>query len=78
VYDRLVTYICNTASRERISTGDCFRVVFAAFLSMGMSHKQSLRRASAAVALSATIGGTQVSMTTAVEIDKMLSGNSRF
>ena len=44
---------------DTVGTGDCFCGVFAASLSFGMSLKESLRRASAAAALSATVRGAQ-------------------
>jgi ribokinase len=58
---------------DTVGTGDCFCGVFACSLSFGMSVKESLQRASAAAALSATIRGAQTSMPSADEIDIFLS-----
>jgi ribokinase len=58
---------------DTVGTGDCFCGVFASSLSFGMPVKRSLRRASAAAALSATVRGAQNSMPSADEIDKFLS-----
>jgi len=58
---------------DTVGTGDCFCGVFASSLSFGISVKKSLRRASAAAALSATIRGAQNSMPSANEIDIFLS-----
>ncbi len=57
---------------DTVGAGDCFCGVFAASLSFGMSLKESLRRASAAAALSATVRGAQNSMPSADEIDLLL------
>jgi len=61
--------------RDTVGTGDCFCGVFACSLSFGRSVKESLLRASAAAALSATIRGAQTSMPSADEVDKFLSTN---
>ncbi|MBA7591089.1 Ribokinase [subsurface metagenome] len=58
---------------DTVGAGDCFCGVFACSLSFGISVKESLRRASAAAALSATIRGAQTSMPSADEIDTFLS-----
>ncbi len=58
---------------DTVGTGDCFCGVFASSLSFGMSVKESLRRASAAAALSAMVRGAQTSMPSADEIDRFLS-----
>lgn len=58
---------------DTVGAGDCFCGVFACSLSFGMSVKESLRRASAAAALSVTLRGAQTSMPTASKIDKFLS-----
>ncbi len=58
---------------DTVGTGDCFCGVFACSLSFGMSVKGSLRRASAAAALSATVRGAQISMPSADEVDRFLS-----
>ena len=58
---------------DTVGTGDCFCGVFACSLSFGMSVKESLRRASAAAALSATVRGAQTSMPSADEVDRFLS-----
>ncbi|MFC1937915.1 ribokinase [Chloroflexota bacterium] len=58
---------------DTVGTGDCFCGVFACSLSFGMSVKKSLRRASAAAALSAITRGAQTSMPSADEIDRFLS-----
>ena len=58
---------------DTVGTGDCFCGVFACSLSFGMSVKESLRRASAAAALSATVRGAQTSLPSANEIDRFLS-----
>jgi ribokinase len=60
---------------DTVGTGDCFCGVFACSLSSGMSVKQSLRRASAAAALSAIARGAQTSMPSADEIDRFLSAS---
>ena len=57
---------------DTVGAGDCFCGVFACALSCGMSVKESLRRASAAAALSVTRKGAQTSMPTAGEIDAFL------
>ncbi len=57
---------------DTVGAGDCFCGVFACSLSFGMSVKESLRRASAAAALSVTRKGAQTSMPTASEIDTFL------
>ena len=57
---------------DTVGAGDCFCGVFACSLSFGMSVKESLRRASAAAALSVTKKGAQTSMPTASEIDTFL------
>jgi len=62
---------------DTVGTGDCFCGVFAGSLSFGISVKESLRRASAAAALSATIRGAQTSMPSADEVDRLLSGNPK-
>jgi len=64
-------FLVNIAETD--GTGDCFCGVFARFLSFGMSVKESLRRASAAAALSATRRGAQTSMPSAEEVDRFLS-----
>ena len=61
---------------DTVGTGDCFCGVFASSLSFGMSVKESLRRASAAAALSATVRGAQTSMPSADEVDRFLSETS--
>lgn len=61
---------------DTVGAGDCFCGVFASSLSFGISVKESLWRASAAAALSATRKGAQTSMPTASEIDTFLR-NSR-
>ncbi len=58
---------------DTVGTGDCFCGVFAASLSLGTAVKESLRRASAAAALSATVRGAQTSMPSAGDIDRLLS-----
>jgi len=58
---------------DTVGTGDCFCGVFACSLSFGMSVKESLRKASVAAALSATVRGAQTSMPSADEIDELLS-----
>ena len=58
---------------DTVGTGDCFCGVFACSLSFDISVKESLRRASAAAALSATVRGAQTSMPPADEIDTFLS-----
>jgi ribokinase len=62
---------------DTVGTGDCFCGVFACSLSFGMSVKESLRRASAAAALSATRRGAQTSMPSADEIYRFLSNTSK-
>jgi ribokinase len=57
---------------DTVGAGDCFCGVFACALSLGISAKQALRRASVAAALSVTMKGTQTSMPTAGQIDKFL------
>ncbi len=57
---------------DTVGAGDCFCGVFACSLSFGMSVKESLRRASAAAALSVTKKGAQTSMPTASEIDAFI------
>ena len=58
---------------DTVGTGDCFCGVFACSLSFRISVRESLRRASAAAALSATVRGAQASMSSANEIDRFLS-----
>lgn len=58
---------------DTVGAGDCFCGVFACSLSFGIPVKESLRRASAAAALSTTIRGAQTSMPTASEVDEFLS-----
>jgi len=58
---------------DTVGTGDCFCGVFASSLSFGMSVKESLWRASAAAALSATVRGAQTSMPSAAEVDRFLA-----
>ena len=58
---------------DTVGAGDCFCGVFACSLSLGMSVKESLRRASAAAALATTVKGAQTSMPSAEEIDSFLS-----
>jgi len=58
---------------DTVGTGDCFCGVFACSLSFGLSVKESLQRASAAAALSATRRGAQTSMPSADEVDRFLS-----
>ncbi len=58
---------------DTVGTGDCFCGVFASSLSFGMSVKESLRRASAAAALSASVRGAQTSLPSADEVDRFLS-----
>ena len=58
---------------DTVGTGDCFCGVFASSLSSGVSVKESIRRASAAAALSATVRGAQPSMPSAEKIDEFLS-----
>lgn len=58
---------------DTVGTGDCFCGVFACSLSFGMSVKESLRRASAAAALSASVRGAQTSLPSADEVDRFLS-----
>jgi len=58
---------------DTVGTGDCFCGVFACSLSFGMSAKESLQKASAAAALSATRRGAQTSMPSADEVDEFLS-----
>ena len=60
---------------DTVGAGDCFCGVFACSLSFGKSVKESLLRASAAAALSATIRGAQTSMPSADEVDRLLSAN---
>ena len=62
---------------DTVGTGDCFCGVFACSLSFDVSVKESLRRASAAAALSATVRGAQPSMPSAEEIDTFLSTLAR-
>ncbi len=64
---------------DTVGTGDCFCGFFACSLSFGMSVKESLRRASAAAALSATVRGAQTSMPSADAVERLLSatGNAR-
>ena len=62
-------------SVDTVGAGDCFCGVFACSLSFGMSVKESLRRASAAAAISVTKKGAQTSMPTASEIDTFLCTN---
>ncbi len=62
---------------DTVGTGDCFCGVFACSLSFDVSVKESLRRASAAAALSATVRGAQPSMPSADEIDTFLSTLAR-
>ncbi len=57
---------------DTVGAGDCFCGVFACSLSSGMTVKDSLRRASAASAISATRRGAQTSMPFAREIDRFL------
>lgn len=59
---------------DTVGSGDCFCGVLAASLSSGMPVKESLRRASAAAALSATVRGAQTSMPSAEEVDRFLGG----
>ena len=58
---------------DTVGTGDCFCGVFACSLPFGLSVKESLRRAAAAAALSATVRGAQASMPSADEVDRFLS-----
>ncbi|MBA7618045.1 Ribokinase [subsurface metagenome] len=58
---------------DTVGAGDCFCGVFACSLSFGISVKESLRRASAAAALSTTVRGAHTSMPSADEIDTFLS-----
>lgn len=58
---------------DTVGSGDCFCGVFACSLSLGKSVKESLRRASAAAALSTSVRGAQTSMPSANEIDRYLS-----
>ncbi len=62
---------------DTVGTGDCFCRVFACSLSFNISVRESLRRASAAAALSATIRGTQTSMPSADDIDRFLSATRK-
>ncbi len=62
---------------DTVGSGDCFCGVFAASLSFGASVKESLRRASAAAALSATVKGAQTSMPSADDIEKFLFRTGR-
>lgn len=58
---------------DTVGAGDCFCGVFACSLSLGISLQESLRRASAAAALSATVKGAQTSMPFADDIERFLS-----
>ena len=57
---------------DTVGAGDCFCGVFASSLSLGMTVKESLRRASAAAAISTTRRGAQPSMPFAADIDDFL------
>ena len=57
---------------DTVGAGDCYCGVFAASLAGGLSVTDSLRRASAAAALSTTRRGAQYSMPTGAEIDAFL------
>jgi len=61
------------ASVDTVGAGDCFCGVFAAGLAAGVPEVESLRRASAAAAISTTRHGAQDSMPTAAEIDAFLA-----
>jgi ribokinase len=58
---------------DTVGAGDCFCGVLAGSLSLGMSVPKSLRRASAAAALSVTVKGAQTSMPSTDEIDRFIS-----
>ncbi len=58
---------------DTVGAGDCFCGVLAGSLSLRMSVPESLRRASAAAALSVTVKGAQTSMPSADEIDRFIS-----
>ena len=60
---------------DTVGAGDCFCGAFACSLSFDMSVKESLRRASAAAALSVTRKGAQSSMPTVREIDDFLANS---
>jgi len=60
---------------DTVGTGDCFCGFFAHSLSIGRSVKDSLRRASAAASLSATVRGALTSMPTADQVNRFLSAN---
>jgi len=60
---------------DTVGTGDCFCGVFASSLSFGRSVENSLRRASAAAALSATVRGAQTSMPNSEQVDTFLFEN---
>ena len=61
---------------DTVGAGDCFCGVFAWALSMGVSARLALRKASAAAALSITMKGAQTSMPTAGQIEKFLLSGS--
>lgn len=61
---------------DTVGTGDCFCGFFGCSLSKGMSVMDSLRRASAAAALSATVRGAQTSIPTVEQVEKLLSANT--
>lgn len=58
---------------DTVGAGDCFCGVFAAGLAEGRPPEESLRRASAAAAISATRRGAQTSMPPRDEIEKFLA-----
>jgi ribokinase len=58
---------------DTVGAGDCFCGVFAAGLAEGRLPEESLRRASAAAAISATRRGAQTSMPRRDEIEQFLS-----
>ena len=58
---------------DTVGTGDCFCGFFACSLSSGMPVKESLRRASAAAALSATARGAQTSIPSAEDVDRFFA-----
>ena len=62
---------------DTVGAGDCFCGVFACSLSFGISVTESLRRASAAAALSVTRKGAQTSMPTTSEIDTFLDSSGQ-
>lgn len=58
---------------DTVGAGDCFCGFFACSLSSGLPVKESLRRASAAAALSVTARGAQTSIPSAEDVDRFLA-----